>query len=464
MTDEQQPQAQPNSDTPPPESQLDRAGRLFREGRELLNKNKPVEAVAKLEAAINASPAGKEMPFAFAALGRALMVQGQYEAAQPHLEKAVSMQYMEQDKLQYRVDLASNLAHLGRHQEAVEEYARILRDVESMTKEDRGKSNLSVADIYNREGISFAHLTRDEDAAAAFASAVDLEPDNVEYRKNMMSYMPVLKTMNERAQAQEYAAIALDMIRESEGRHADGVLSLAEEAFALQPGNEENKKLLDLVRQAMKKPAPPVEDPEKRFHLAAAFNGAGNYIVQRYGDFDAVRSLWEKAFALAPDDISVRYNMSISCYDREQYAESDDHINAALQGLSAVPEPEKEEHKEGLRNFIVHSEVQSALVQSRLGRHEAAIFLLQDKFGKDRQITPGMCHAYGVSLAALGRKDEAVRYLEMAVNAERTRARKDEYRDSLKAVTGSGQTENEKMMETLMQQIKNQAADGPSIA
>ena len=101
-------------------------------------------------------------------------------------------------------------------------------------------------------------------------------------------------------------------------------------------------------------------------------------------------------------------------------------------------------------------------MQSRLGRHEAAILLLQDKFSGSVQHGASVYHAYGVSLAALGRKEEAVKFLEFAVDSEPTRAYQDDYRKSLKKVTGSDMTAQER----LIQQVREQqlpGARGPSM-
>ena len=454
-----------NSDAANLEKIQDIAGRLYREGTNLYNQGKSAEAIVKLEAAIKLTPEGKEMPFAYARMGQALSVQKRYEEAQPFFERAVSVPYLENQTLQYEVLLAANLAQLGRHAEAVEKFEKILLESERQAKASADPNNASVIsqdDIFNRLGVSLSYLGRHEEAASAFINANYLNPQNPEYRKNIQPFLPLVKKMSERVQAQEYSAIAQEMLKEFNGHHADGLLSLVKESISLDPDNEISKKLLELIQQAAEKPAQSTDKPEEIAILARAFNNAGNHIVQNYGDFDAVCGLWEKALSLKSDDVSIRYNMAISCYDREEYADADRHIDIALQGLYADLARDDGKDKTDLKKFIDESEKISAIVQSRLGRHEAVILLLQDKFSGNAQRGASVYHAYGVSLAALGRKEEAVRFLEFAVDSEPTRGYQDDYRKSLKNITGSDMTAHDKLMQKIREHLPP-GAGGPSM-
>ena len=62
---------------------------------------------------------------------------------------------------------------------------------------------------------------------------------------------PAPELSKDQVQAQEYAAIALDLLREFGAGHADGISSLVEEALLLDKDNANIQKLRGLVKQAV---------------------------------------------------------------------------------------------------------------------------------------------------------------------------------------------------------------------
>lgn len=416
---------------------------LYRQGRGLLDGGKVEESVGLFKEAIKETPEGKDMPFAHAYLGRALTLLGRHEEAQTHLEKALTIPYTENDRLVYRTFLADNLGFLGRHEDAVTEYEEVINGIKEVTRQkivEKGIPGISVPAVYNRMGVSYSHLNREEDAAATFLMAARLEPGNREYAANVALFEPVLRKMKENRQASEYVEFSQHLLKIAGPRHADAVLGLLEEAVNLRPGEPQFREFLQTVREAAQGAAKVPDAPEDKQTIALAFNTVANIASNIYGDYDAAAGLFEKAAELCPDVPVFRLGAAFCRYDREEYALADAHLDEGLRGVDRLSANANETEREALANLSLSLKNLSGMVQSRLGRHEAAISLLDPAITKNTQVTTGMAHAYGVSLAALGRGDEAERFLDHAVDYEPEKARREEFRESLKSVAGRNET------------------------